>query len=250
MKSCEITITLLKSLQLNGLREHLDELLNDAERQKHSHVTFLNNALEAEITERKTRRLKRNLAGAHFPVEKSFDAFDFGKVKGIGKSEAINLLDCRWIDRCENLLLFGPPGIGKSHLAISFGLNAIEKGYTVCFERISNLMKLLKTSQVQRMADFRIRKILKSNLLIFDEIGYTPIDRKEANMFFNLISELYEKASIIITSNNSFDKWAEMLGDEVMTTALLDRLLHHAKIFNLDGKSYRLDNKSNSKEVQ
>ena len=104
------------------------------------------------------------------------------------------------------------------------------------------------TAGIQRSADFRIRKIMKSNVLIIDEIGYTPIERKEANLFFNLVSELYEKASIIITSNKSFEDWAEMLGDEVMTTALLDRLLHHAQIFNLDGESYRLKDKPKKKE--
>ena len=144
-------------------------------------------------------------------------------------------------------MLFGPPGIGKSHLAIAFGMTAIEKGYTVCFERVTNLIKLLKVSEIQRTAEFRIKKILKSNLLIIDEIGYTPIDRKEANIFFNLISELYEKTSIIITSNKGFDKWAEMMGDDIMTTAMLDRLLHHAKLFNLDGDSYRLKNKTLAK---
>ncbi len=99
---------------------------------------------------------------------------------------------------------------------------------------------MIKRAQIQRTAGFRINRILKANLVIIDEIGYTPIERIEANKFFNLISELYERTSIIITSNKGFDSWAEMMGDEVMTTALLDRLLHHAKVFNLDGESYRI----------
>ena len=111
---------------------------------------------------------------------------------------------------------------------------------TVCFERIINLIKLLKTAEIQRTSGFRINRILRSDLVIIDEIGYTPIVRREANLFFNMISELYEKSSIITTSNKSFDTWAEMMGDEVLTTALLDRLLHHARVFNLDGESYRL----------
>jgi DNA replication protein DnaC len=103
-------------------------------------------------------------------------------------------------------------------------------------------VKILKNSEIQRQAGFRMRKILKSHVLIIDEIGYAPIDRKEANLFFNVVSEMYEKQSIIITSNKSFTVWAEMLGDDVMTTALLDRLLHHAKIFTLEGESYKIQN--------
>jgi DNA replication protein DnaC len=247
MKSFELTLSYASALQLKGLKLHLDEIIEDAQRQKHSYITFLNNLLNAEIEDRKQRKLKRNLSAAHFPIEKRIDNFDFGNVKGIGKSEVVNLLDYSWLDRNENILFFGPPGLGKTHLAIALGFGAIEKGYTVCFERITNLMKLLKVAQVQRKAEFRIRKILKSKLLIIDEIGYTPIDRREANLFFNLVSELYEKSSLIITSNKSFDNWAEMLGDEVMTTALLDRLLHHAHIFNLEGDSYRV-NKINKKK--
>ena len=180
------------------------------------------------------------LQGAHFPVAKGLEDFEFGRVKGIGKSEAANLLDCRWIDTRENLLFFGPPGIGKTHLAIAFGRIAVEKGYKVCFERVTNLIKLLKTAEVQKTSEYRIRRLMKSDLVLIDEIGYTPIEKREANLFFNMISELYEKASIIITSNKSFDAWAEMMGDTVMTTALLDRLLHHAKVFTLDGESYRI----------
>ena len=141
------------------------------------------------------------------------------------------------------------PDLVKLILAIALGFEAISKGYSVCFERVSSLMKILKTAEVQRTSGFRLQKILKSDLLIIDEIGYTPIERREANLFFNLVSEMYEKQSIIITSNKSFTAWSEMMGDEVMTTAMLDRLLHHAAIFTLTGESYRLLKRKEEKTV-
>lgn len=243
MKSYEQTVHLLNSLKLKGILSMVDEEINDAESQKVSYLSFLNSLLEAEIRDRAERRLKRNMTAAHFPIEKTLEGFEFGRVKGVTKSDISQLLDFRWLDNHNNLLWFGPPGIGKSHLSIALGIKAIQAGYTVCFERIINLIKFLKTVEIQRASGFRIKRIVKSDLVIIDEIGYTPIERKEANLFFNLISELYEKSSIIITSNKGFDSWAEMMGDEVMTTALLDRLLHHAKVFNLDGESYRLKGK-------
>jgi DNA replication protein DnaC len=243
MRAYEQTMSLLSSLQLRGIIARLDEEITDAETKKDSYLTFLQALLQAEIGDRRERRLKRNMSAAHFPVCKTLEGFEFGRVKGISKTEVSQLLDFHWLDNHHNLLFFGPPGIGKTHLSIALGIKAVEAGYTVCCERIVNLIKLLKTVEIQRTSGFRINRILKSDLVIIDEIGYTPIGRKEANLFFNLVSELYEKASIIITSNKGFEAWAEMLGDEVMTTALLDRLLHHARVFNLDGESYRLQGK-------
>jgi len=247
MKAYEQTLTYLSTLKLKGIATGLDEMINDAERRKESYITFLNNLFTTEISYRVKRRKERNMIAAHFPVIKKIDDFDFGRVKGIGKSEAINLLDCRWIDKQENLLFFGPPGVGKTHLGIAFAVAAIEKGYKVCFERISNLIKLLKTAEIQKKSEYRIRRLMKSALILIDEIGYTPIEKREANLFFSLISETYEKTSIIVTSNKSFESWAEMMGDTIMTTAMLDRLLHHARVFTLDGESYRIKNKN--KEV-
>lgn len=243
MKAYEKTMHLLNSLKLRGILSRLDEEINEAETRKVSYISFLNTLLQAEITDRSERRLRRNMAAAHFPVEKTVEGFEFGRVKGVTKSEVSQLLDFRWLDNHHNILWFGPPGVGKSHLSIALGIKAVEAGYTVCFEKINNLIKLLTTADIQRASGFRIKRIMKSDLVIIDEIGYTPIERKEANIFFNLISELYEKSSIIITSNKSFDGWAEMMGDEIMTAALLDRLLHHARVFNLDGESYRLKGK-------
>jgi len=240
MRKYQQIVNLLETLKLKGIIPHLDIEITEAEEKKISYLSFLDLLLKAEIDYRTERRLKRNLAGAHFPVEKDLDDFQFARVKGITKSDLSSLLDFLWLDNHMNLLFFGPPGLGKTHLSIAIGLKAIQAGYTVCFERVATLIKWLKMADIQRKAGFRVNRILKADLIIIDEIGYTPIERKEANLFFNLISELYEKASVIITSNKIFDEWAEMMGDEVMTVAMLDRLLHHSKVFNLSGESFRI----------
>jgi len=169
MKSYEHTLHLLNSLKLKGILSRVDEEINDAESQKVSYLSFLNSLLEAEIRDRAERRLKRNMTAAHFPIEKTLEGFEFGRVKGVTKSDISQLLDFRWLDNHNNLLWFGPPGIGKSHLSIALGIKAIQAGYTVCFERIINLIKFLKTVEIQRASGFRIKRIVKSDLVIIDK---------------------------------------------------------------------------------
>ena len=230
----------LETLRLCGASSKLPELLKQAESAGMTCLAFLESLVDAELQDRGDRRLKRGLAMAHFLVVKRLEDFHGGRVTGIAKRDLSELAECSWIDRHEKLLLFGPPGIGKTHLAIALGHVAVRKGYSVCYERMTSLVKLLVRADAARSAQFRLSRLANANLFIIDEIGYTPIERKEAILFFTFVSDLYERASIVVTSNKNLSSWAELMGDEIMTAALLDRLMHHAKIFSLSGESYRI----------
>jgi len=141
----------------------------------------------------------------------------------------------------------GPPGLGKTMLAVGLGLKAVDAGYAVCYERMVNLIDILDNAPYQKLAQYRLTRIRKSQVIIIDEIGYTPITKEQANRFFTLISELYERASLIFTTNKNIDGWAEVMGDPVLTAALLDRILENARCFSLRGQSYRLKDKVRTK---
>lgn len=144
------------------------------------------------------------------------------------------------INNCGSLVFAGPPGLGKTMVACGLGLQAVNSGYTVCFEKMTSLIKILDTAETERAAGFRLKNIKKAQLVIIDEIGYTPISRGQANRFFTFISDTYETSSIIFTTNKEIVDWADMMGDPVLTTAMLDRILYHAKCYSFRGESYRL----------
>lgn len=234
--------SLMESFTMKNSARQLADILDRAEDNSFSYREFLLDLLETEVKCRNERRRKRNYAGAHFPPNvRPIDEFEPTELEeGITESQIKQLKELNWLDSYGNIILAGPPGLGKTMIATGLGLEAINSGYTVCFERMTNFVKILDKAETERSAGFRLKNIRKAQLVIIDEIGYTPITREQANRFFNFISDAYETKSIIFTTNKEVTEWAEMMGDPILTTAMLDRILHHSKCFSLKGESYRL----------
>jgi len=232
----------LEAFGLKHAPRQLADILERAETEEASYREFLLSLLASETRGRNERKRRRNYAAAHFPPSlRPLAEFDCSELEsGITAGQIQILQDLTWLDSCGNLIFAGPPGLGKTMLALGLGLFAIDEGYMVAFEKMENFIRVLDRSDTERAAGFRLRYIRRAQLVIIDEIGYTPITREQANRFFNFISDSYEKSSLIFTTNKEIPQWAEMMGDPVLTTAMMDRILHHARCFSLRGESYRL----------
>ena len=199
--------------------------------------------LEEILRLRMEKQTHQRMNKANFPFSKTLDSFDFGFQKSVSKEQMLRLRDMTWLEQAYNICFLGPPGVGKTHLAISLGMCGLSMGYTVAFETLDSLMIILKTATVLKASARRLKYFRKASLMIVDEVGFKPLSADEANLFFGFVSSMSEKTSLIITSNKGFDEWADFLGDATITTAILDRLIHHCEIINMTGNSYRLEHR-------
>ena len=243
MEKLELIKDYAKSLNLNYLRINANKIIENADIGSTSYQDLLLSVLENEVGLKDKKAQERRLKYAGFPLVKRIEDFDFKFQKSITQKQVNSLAEMEWLERMYNLIFLGPPGVGKSHLAVSLGYKAVELGYKVSFVTMDNLMHVLKTQEISRRSKGKINRILSSSLVIIDELGYLPITRDEANMFFQLITALHEQASLIITSNKGFEDWVELLGDPALTTAVLDRICYKCELFNMTGKSYRLEHR-------
>jgi len=221
--------------------ESLEGLLTEAVKKPIAAHEFLEQLLGAEASGREGRRVRTALRLSNLPTGQTLGNFDFAFQPAVERSRIDTLATGAWVRNAETVLIQGPPGVGKTHLAVGLGIKAVEQGFSVQYFRFDELLTELRRDAVLAPAQLRRRKYLSTALLVIDELGFEPMNRQDASLFFRLVTYRYGRGAFLITTNKSVREWTELLaGDEVLATAVLDRLLHRANVLNIKGRSYRL----------
>jgi len=239
----------LRNLKLSGIAKTLEVRNEQAIREKLSYMEFLELLIEDELANRKDNSYKKRFQKAHFPFTKTLEEYDFNFQPTLNRQEIYNLATCEFIRKKENVVFIGPPGTGKTHLSISIGIKALQQGYKVIFTTVSDMMSALFESKADNSYAQKLKYYLSSDLLILDELGFRKLNEHIVDQFYEIISQRYEKGSLIITSNKTFDEWGNIFWDSILASAILDRIVHHSHLVLIKGESFRMrEQKENLKK--
>lgn len=237
----------LKKLRLPTFQSEYPKLARQCAAENKDHVHYLLRLCELELIERDRRMIERRIKAAKFPATKSLDSFDFKTIPSLNKVLTMELARCEYVGKRQNIIALGPSGTGKTHVALGLGLAACQKGLKVRFTTAAALVHEMIEAVDERRLQRHQKQLAAQDLLIIDELGFVPLSKTGAELLFEVISQRYERGSIIITSNLPFDEWTEVFGSERLTGAILDRLTHHVHILEMNGESYRLNESRKAK---